>query len=44
MPRKYTPLALTFAAVLTVLAIWPLTLPASAQAATPAAVTIGALA
>lgn len=44
MPRKSTPLALTFAAVLTVLAIWPLTLPAAAGAATPAAITIGALA
>lgn len=44
MPRKSTPLAMTFAAVLTILAIWPLTLPASAQAAAPAAITIGALA
>ena len=44
MPRKSTPLAITFAAVLTVLAIWPLTLPASAQTSAPAVVTIGALA
>jgi len=44
MPRKSAPLAMTFAAVLTVLAIWPLTLPASAQASAHPVVTIAALA
>lgn len=38
MNRKSNPFALALAAVITIAAIWPLTLPAAAQAAAPTVV------
>lgn len=38
MTRRSNPLAMILAAVVTIAAIWPLTLPAAAQAAAPTVV------